>query len=80
MTAAALLVTGPGLSLLCNLDRLSCAPSFAAGSEHGKRAHTPAQPILSHPACLLRIPSKLSNEGCTYVSATIAACRFDLCH
>ncbi len=80
MVAAALLVTGPDLSLLCNLDTLSCAPGFAAGSERGKHAHTPARPILSRPACLSRIPSRLSNEGCTCLSAAIAACRFDLCH
>ncbi len=80
MIAAALLVTGPDLSLLCSLDRLSCAPGFAAGSDCGKRAHTPARPIPSHPAYLLRIPSRLSNEGCTCLSAAIVACRFDLCH
>lgn len=80
MIAAALLVTGPDLSLLCSLDRLSCAPGFAAGSERGKRAHIPARPILSHPACLLQIPGRLSNEDCTCLSATNAACRFDLCH
>ena len=52
--------------ILCSLGRPSCAPSSVVDSEHGKHAHTPAQPSLSHPACLWQLPGRSSTGCCTF--------------